>query len=205
MNQSSGQNCWVVTINSANFDSLGLPWLYHARRYPGIRLCVADAGLDVQQRRKLAEDKVTLFTTESRSHFDMWAGIAGCSDDTILYTTVTDLIDPVAILDKGREKMVFGQWPAESEYYNLCKPIATITSQAKTANYIERRVAGKLGGIAAPTRLCGPSYLWKAMVGMTNLVRAYQPYPTLDAWESLAVNLFAAAYPEYTLLAEGTS
>ena len=202
MNQGNGQNCWVVTLNNDAFVSMGLPWIYHARRFPGIKLFVADAGLEIQQRRKLLEEKIGILMAESRSHFDMWAGIlnAKITEGTILYTSANDLLDPISIFDKGSDRMVFAQWPVQSEYYNLCKPLVSVVNQARTANYVEDRVANRLGGIASPTRLCGPAYWWKAMVGLTHFVRKSQPFHNDFAWEPLAVNLFAAAYPEYTAL-----
>jgi hypothetical protein len=204
MNHGNG-NCWVTTINSEVFTTLGLLWLYHARRYPGIRLFVADAGLEYQQRKQLVEAKVTLLVAQSRSHFDMWTAIvnSGLSEGTILYAAVSDLIDPADLFNKGKDRMVFSKWPADSEYYNLCKPLNSIEAQARTANYIEDRVGKKIDGLAAPTRLCGPAYLWKAMVGMTHFIRGCQSVYNQEAWEPLAANLFAAAYPEYTLLNEG--
>lgn len=201
MNQ---ENCWVVTLNDSVFDTYGLPWLYHARRYPGVKLFVTDAGLAIQQRRKLLEEKVGLVVAESRSHFEMWGGVltAGISEGTLLYTSAADLIDPLSLFGHGKDQMVFAKWPTSSEYYNLCRPIAAISEQARTANYIEDRVASKLGGIASPTRVCGPAYLWKAMVGLTHMVRQSQPVYNEHPWEPLAVNLFAAAYPEYTMLVQ---
>lgn len=201
MNHGNG-NCWVTTINSEVFESHGLPWLYHARRFPGIQLYVADAGLEYQQRKQLLEAKAILLLAESRSHFDMWTAILNgkLSEGTILYTAVSDLFDPTSLFDKGKDRMVFGKWPKGSEYYNLCKPLMSIAAQARTANFIEDKVANKLGALAAPTRVCGPAYLWKAMVGMTHLIRGCQSMYNTEAWEPLAANLFAATYPEYTLL-----
>lgn len=200
MNQGNG-NCWVVTLTSSIYTSLGLPWLYHARRFPGVRLYVADAGLEYSQRKQFAEEKVTLIAVEPRSHFDMWAGMLNAQvEGTILYTAVNDLFDPINMFDAGADHMVFAKWPADSEYLNLCKPIISIPSQAKTANYIEDKVAIPMGGLASPLRACGPTYLWKTMVGMTSFVRGSQPAYNQEPWEPLAANLFAATYPEYTLL-----
>jgi hypothetical protein len=195
-------NCWVTAINGEAYESLGKPWLYHARRFPGIRLFVADAGLHYQHRKELLEAKVTLLVAASRSHFDFWTAILNSrmSEGTILYSAVVDLFDPTTMFDKGKDCMVFQKWPKESEYYNLCKPLMSIPAQARTANYIEERVAKKFGGLAAPIRVSGPAYLWKAMVGMTHFIRASQRMYNQEAWESLAANIFAAAYPEYTLL-----
>lgn len=203
MNQGNG-NCWLVMLNSSIFTSVGLPWLYHARRFPGVRLYVADAGLEHSQRKQLLDEKVGIpdMPPASRSHFDLWGGIldAGVSDGVILCSAANDLFDPISLFDAGADRMVFGKWPTEFEYYSLCKPLISIASQAKTANFIEDKVAKPMGGLASPLRICGPSYLWKTMVGMARFVRGSQPGYNQEHWEPLAANLFAATYPEYTQL-----
>ena len=193
-------NNWVVSLDSSKFDSLGLPWLYHARRFPGVHLHVVDSGLETYQSRQLTEEKVKLIPTVFGSYFDVWRNILEAVDGTILHTAVDDLLDPVELLDQGSERMVFGKMPAKSEYLVLCKPLMSIMVQAMTANYLEDRVANRFDGLALANRVCGPTYLWKAMVGIGQFARKNQLIEGSAAWETLAANLFAAVYPEYTLL-----
>ncbi len=192
---------WVVELNSSNFDNVGLPWLFHARRFPGVHLFVADIDLEEYQRQRLEKEKVVTFKVKT----NVWSSLLDTiiSENVILYSSATDLFDPNDIFDKGSEAMVFGRVSAP-EYYNLCKPITSVVAKAMTANYIEDKVAVRFDGdVAKPDRVCGPAYLWKVMTGIGNLLRTSQAFQNQN-WETLAANLFSAAYPEYTVLEKRT-
>ena len=187
---------WVVALNSSIFDSFGISWLNYAKNFPNISLHVADAGLHTHQKKLLQEHKVNLISVQSNSHFDVWTALlnANLSDGTILYTT-EHLKDPLEVIQRGKDRMVFLSL-SDPEYYFLCKPIVSITSQAMTANYVEK----SMNLVASPVVVCGPAYWWKTMIGLTNAMRNSQPFYNGEGWEFLCVNLFAAAYPESIFL-----
>jgi hypothetical protein len=188
---------WAAPLNKAAF-SAGVNWVSHVKRHKLLPL-VVDLGMDDDQVKELVAEKVTVLSVGPKSHFDVWGELLNLDFGVLLYSSPGDLFDPTKAMLNGEDHMVFAKWPADSEYYNLCGAIVSVLARAKTAIHIEKKVAETQGGIACPVRVCGPAYLWRAMVGMTRFVRAGQPHPS-NQWEPLAVNLFAAEYPEYTLL-----
>lgn len=192
---------WAVSLHSSYFAD-GVAWVSHAKRYK-LTPVVADIGLTSEQVKQLVAADVVVLPTGLKSHFEVWLDVLNAEPDfgVLLYTSPANLFDPTETIRNGEDHMVFARWPANSEYYNLCDSIHSIVARARAANYIESKVGEKHGAIASPATVCGPAYFWRAMMGATRLVRAGQQYPS-NKWEPMAVNLFAAIYPEYTFIEE---
>lgn len=201
MNQGVGLNVWAAAVDEANWERAE-EWVQHARHYPGMKLAIFDMGLEYSHRKKLEEVATLVEARGLVSYIDLWHRLLdqNLTDGQILISPINDLLDPVPLFNEGEDKMIFTKLTRDAELFFVCRPLVSIYSQAKTANYIESAVAKKFEGYAGPERICGPAYLWKVMVGMADFVRKYQPYSLEHRWEVLVANLFVASYPEYTLL-----
>lgn len=197
MNQGSSQ-AWAVPLDNDSFVKHGLPWLYHARRYPGLSLYVLDITLAQGHKNKLTENGVTVLSNQVTTVIDLWALLfQGVAESSVLYSSPSDLINPVPILAKGSGGMVFKSMSKDSELFNITQPLVGLEERARVANYLEDKVIKKYNSLVSHDRICGPLYLWKAMLGLTRYMQQSRIYPG-NSWEPLAVNLFAATYPEYT-------
>lgn len=158
----------------------------------GYLLTVFDLGLSPEAKDKLQDLKVFL-SDLSGSVYDL-SLVTGEGERCFV-----GMDDPESYLSaKGLVCRANG---AESVSSAMI-PAANIQKRAEAANWIEKAIVDKYGGLLSPESLCGGKEDWEKYAGFFRFLNESGYFQPIPSGEKMALNLYAVFFPENVTVLE---